>query len=328
MKNSGTQITKIAAICVLTFATHAHASCGSTACSMNTNWDDHSASQPGLSLDLRYITSTADVLRSRNNKIAADTKFNGEVENLSTVNTLITAIADYTLDEHWGATLSVPYLSRTHSHNLGPYNINGVSAGVETFSAKSIGDIKIVGRYRFALNDSNGVGFKLGVKLNTGRKNFTLNTGVLPNEVTLQPGNGSTDLIVGGFWQNATPGTALSWFAQGLLQQSIASDPSFTPGYQINVDAGGRYAVNKALSALLQVNVQLNGQDSGSSAALTPSSSNSTGGQLISVTPGISVAITPGTNIYSLIQLPVYQFVNGEQLTASMGFTAGINHRF
>jgi hypothetical protein len=36
----------------------------------------------------------------------------------------------------------------------------------------------------------------------------------------------------------------------------------------------------------------------------------------------------PGTNVYGLLQLPLYQYVNGEQLTASKSVTIGINHRY
>jgi hypothetical protein len=42
----------------------------------------------------------------------------------------------------------------------------------------------------------------------------------------------------------------------------------------------------------------------------------------------VSLAIIPGTNLYALVQLPLSQNVNGEQLTASKSFTVGINHRY
>lgn len=321
---------KISLICFASLlSNNIWASCGSTACSINTNWDEHSASQPGLTMDLRYSTSTADTLRSGSSKINANTSNPGEVENLSTVNTIISAVVDYTADEHWGIALNVPYISRTHSHNLGPYTGN-VSAGTETFDAKALGDIKAVARYRWELNENNGVGVKLGAKLNTGRKDFTLNTGVLPNEVTLQPGNGSTDLIIGAFWQNAQKGATLSWFAQGLWQQSVMNDPLFKPGSQLNIDLGARYAVNRSLSGLLQINAQLNNRDSGINAAADASGvpGSSTGVRIVSITPGVSWAVMSDTNIYALMQLPIYQFVNGEQLTANSGLTAGVNHRF
>lgn len=313
-------------------ANNAIASCGSTACSINTNWDEHSPSQPGLTVDLRYSTSTADTLRSGANKITANTSNAGEVENLSTVNTITTAVIDYTLNEHWGIALNVPYISRVHQHNFN--DATGSPLGVDTFEAKALGDIKAVARYRWELDENNGVGVKLGVKLATGKKDFTIssgpNAGALPTEVTLQPGNGSTDLIVGAFWQNAEKGAALSWFAQALWQQSVTSDPLFKPGSQLNIDLGTRYAVNRTLSGLLQINGQINSQDSGANAAADASGvlGSSTGITIVSITPGVSLAVLPDTNVYALMQLPIYQFVNGEQLTANSGLTAGVNHQF
>ena len=314
---------------LLGYAT-AQASCGGSACSINTNWDEHSSSHPGWSADLRYSYGRADQLRSGSSKIAADTTFAGEVENRSTLNKIVTATLDYTHDDHWGVMLNLPYIMRDHDHNLGPY-AGGAPIGYENFSAKALGDIKVVGRYRWALDEASrsGMGVKFGLKLNTGRKDFVIaQTGVTPTEVTLQPGNGSTDLIVGAFMYKSTPGSNWTCFAQGTVQSSISSSDTFRPGNQINLDGGTRYAFSRDLSGLLQLSVQWNGTDSGTSAALTPAGAASSGGQTLSLTPGLSYAITPSTQLYGLVQLPLYQYVNGEQLTANSSFTIGVSHRF
>jgi len=74
------------------------------------------------------------------------------------------------------------------------------------------------------------MGVKFGLKLNTSKKDFTVTqTGEMPGEATLQPGNGSTDLIAGAFWQQSTPGSDWSWFAQGMVQSSINSSATFRP---------------------------------------------------------------------------------------------------
>jgi hypothetical protein len=306
-----------------------YASCGSSACIVNTNWDEHSAGQPGLSLDLRQSFTRSDQLRSGSNKIAADTTFAGEVENLRTITKITTLSADYTVNEHYGITGNLPYVSRDHIHNLGPYT-GADSAGQESFNAKSLGDIKIVGRYRATLNESehSSEGLKVGLKLPTGRKDFTLNTGAVPNEATLQPGNGSTDLILGAFWNKATPGEAVSWFAQGTLQHSLKHDSTFRPGNQFNLDGGLRYNVGSGLNGLLQINAQWSEIDTGSNAALTAAGTASSGGKTLSITPGLSYALMSRTNVYALLQLPIIQSVNAEQLTASKSFTVGINHRY
>lgn len=314
-------------------AHHAYASCGSTACSINTNWDEHSASQPGLSMDLRYSYSQADQLRSGSSKIAADTTFAGEVENLKTVNKITTIGIDYTFDEHWGMALNAPFVSREHNHNLGPYT-GSTSAGSETFSTNAMGDSKVIARYRWTLNEANhsSIGIKLGMKLNTGRQDAlivdNLGASKLPTEVTLQTGSGSTDYIVGAFWQQADPASSLSWFAQALSQSALSNRADFKPGDQFNVDAGLRYAFSKSCNGLLQINSQLNTADTGSNAALTAAGKTSTGGNSVSITPGVSYAVMTGTNVYGLLQLPLYQYVNGEQLTTGSAATLGINHRF
>lgn len=314
-------------------ASGAYASCGSTACSINTNWDEHSANRPGFSMDLRYSYSQADQLRSGSGRITANPTdpalaAGSEVENQRTLNKIITAVIDYTHGEHWGVTLSIPYISRDHSHSLA--DTNPALVGTDSFNANALGDIKAVGRYRWSTGESGdaGMGVKFGLKLNTGKSDFLLASGALPNEVALQPGNGSTDLILGLFWQLANPASSLSWFAQGLLQSAVQNKAEFKPGNQINLDAGARYAVSKDLSALLQLNGQWNAADSGTSAALTSSGEASSGGNSVSLTPGLSYTIATGTNLYGLVQVPLYQYVNGEQLTANYSGTIGINHRF
>lgn len=309
----------------------AHASCGSTACSVNTNWDEHSPNKPGLSIDLRYSSARLDQLRSGSNKIASedptDPAIAGEeVENLYTDNRLLTATVDYTLDDTAGFSAQLPYVMRTHKHTIA----DPAQPTVETFDAKALGDIRVVGRYRIVADDSGGMGIKAGLKLATGRKDVVNDQGVVPGEVSLQPGNGSTDLIVGAFWQHGARGDAMSYFAQAMLQASIRHMESFKPGNQANLDAGLRYALGSSTSALLQVNYQDNARDSGLAAPADASGvpGTSTGGRFLYLSPGVSFAVVPGTNLYGLLQVPLYQYVNGEQLTASKSFTVGINHRF
>ena len=323
---------RLTAICLgLLSVSVAYASCGSTACSVNTNWDEHSPGKPGLSIDLRYSSARLDQLRSGSNKVAAedptDPAIAGEeVENLYTDNRLLTATVDYTLDDSNGFSVQLPYVMRTHKHTIA----DPVQPTVETFDARALGDIRIVGRYRIAAGDSGGIGIKAGLKLATGRKDVANDQGVVPGEVSLQPGNGSTDLIVGAFWQHGARGDAMSYFAQAMLQASIRHMESFKPGNQTNLDAGLRYALGSSTSALLQLNYQDNARDSGLAAPADASGvpGTSTGGRFLYLSPGVSFAVVPGTNLYGLVQVPLYQYVNGEQLTASKSFTVGINHRF
>lgn len=318
---------RLAAFSLALLCANAHASCGSTACAINTNWDEHS--QLGWRVDVATSYSRADTLRAGSSKISinpADPAYLGaEVENLRTINQLTSLTADYTYNEHWGVMLNLPYVQRDHSHSIGAAT---APFATDSFTASALGDIKLVGRYRWALDENSGAGVKFGLKLNTGRKDFVLASGTLPNEATLQPGNGSTDLILGGFWQQHAPSSAWSYFAQGTVQTSLRSLPTFRPGNQLNLDLGTRYALGQSLNGLLQLNGQWNSADSGANAALTLAGATSSGGRSLALTPGLSYALTPNTQLYSLLQLPVAQYVNGEQLTAKRTLTLGISHRF
>ena len=308
----------------------AYASCGSSFCSINANWDEHGLQQPGWRAGLRYSFSHADTLRSGTDKISADTTAAGEVENLGTYNRVITATADYTYNNHWGVSFIIPYIYRFHDHNIGPYS-GSTPADYESFHTAALGDISLLGRYRWSADEKSGtgLGIKFGLKMDTGKQDATIKqTGEVPEEVTLQTGNGSTDAILGLFWHRNPPGDDWSWFAQGTVQTSVNADSTFRPGNSVIIDGGLRYAMNHSLSGLLQLNAQWNHADSRESAALTESLDKSSGGRTLTLSPGLLYAIMHNTQIYALIQFPVYQYVNGEQLTADQSLAFGIDHRF
>ena len=46
------------------------------------------------------------------------------------------------------------------------------------------------------------------------------------------------------------------------------------------------------------------------------------------MSPGVSYSLSRGTQIYGFVQLPLYQHVNGVQLTANWSAAAGVHWRF
>ena len=74
---------------------------------------------------------------------------------------------------------------------------------------------------------------------------------------------------------------------------------------------------------MLQVNTLYRSRDRGLEAETAD-----TGGKFVFVSPGASYAITKGVQVYGFVHKPVYQHVNGVQLTADWSVVGGVNVRF
>jgi len=160
------------------------------------------------------------------------------------------------------------------------------------------------------------------VKLPTGSYDVKNSQGI-PAERSLQPGTGTTDALVGGYFRQSIAATRFGWFAQALFAAALDSRDGYKPGNRFNVDLGVRYEVSDKLALLLQLNGLYRGRDSGSEAEPEDS-----GGRYLFLTPGVSYALTGNVQVYAFYQQSLYQYVNGVQLTAPWSATAGVAARF
>jgi hypothetical protein len=185
----------------------------------------------------------------------------------------------------------------------------------------------VLARYRLGSFESadhklGTVGLNFGLKLATGRFD-TQNTDGERAERPLQPGSGTTDALLGAYYTQVLPLKDLSWFAQGLLQAPLNSRGDFKPGRKVSLDAGLRYDASERVSLMLQLNALFKTRDSGANAE--PGDS---GGRSYHLSPGVSVAATQDVRIYGFLQAPLYQYVNGVQLTARGAAVLGVSARF
>jgi hypothetical protein len=74
---------------------------------------------------------------------------------------------------------------------------------------------------------------------------------------------------------------------------------------------------------MLQANAVFKGRDSGPNAEPDDS-----GQRQLFVSPGMSWNATRDMQVYAFVQLPLYQAVNGVQLTADWSALAGVSFRF
>ena len=306
---------------LLAYMDSCYASCGSAFCVLNTSWDiQDPVNQVGRArLDLRFEFIDQDHLRSGNSNISA-AEDTGDTTEIKTINRNFVATLDYSFTPQVGVSASLPIVSRYHSHIADPSG----AAQVETWNFSKVSDARITGRYQFEGTPDSvaNYGLQLGVKLPTGDDHITNAEGIVA-ERALQPGTGSTDVIIGGYFSNRPHSAAMTWFAQGNYQRAMATRDGYRPGDQLSATGGLRYPFSESVSGLFQLNLLLKQKDSGPNAE-----SELSGGKFLFASPGLSYGVTRDTQIYGFVQLPVYRYVNGIQLSANWSAIGGVSMRF
>jgi hypothetical protein len=243
-----------------------------------------------------------------------------ETVERETVNRNVVATLDWAIGTQWAASLRVPYLDRRHVHDVLP-ETPGDPVVTERWDIRRLGDVQVLGRYQLPLQDKTAYALTAGLKLPTGSHTVANDDGTVA-ERALQPGTGTTDLVVGASARHAlTDRDAL--FVQAGAMVALNGRDAYRPGHRIDVALGSVHQYASGWSAALQVNVSHRGRDSGAQAE--PDLSGST---TVQISPGVNVAIGGSTHLYGFVQVPVYQHVNGIQLVPRWSMLAGVNTLF
>ena len=301
----------------------ANANCGSAFCFVNTNWSLQGIwTEPGPHFDLRYEYIDQDQPRAGSSKVEV-----GEIpahhDEVKTLNKNTIATLDYGFSPEWGATIVVPIVDREHEHihhHMGQQLI-------ERWSFTDLGDIRVQGRWQTLVGETTAdragfAGATFGLTLPTGKIDVKNADGDLA-ERSLQPGTGTTQLALSVYFREALPMMNSSWYAQAGALLPLGYRDGYKPGKQLGVDLGYRYDVNDHLGLNLQLNYVYKGRDKGAEAEPEDS-----GGHAVAITPGITYAFTPAVQVYGFVQVPIYRYVNGVQLTADWSGTLGISVQF
>lgn len=291
------------------------ASCGATFCTVNTDWHAQGIwSGAGSRIDLRYEFVDQDRPMHRSDRVAV-----GEIrrhhDEVRTLNRNLVLAYSYHAESGWGVNVQLPWVSRNHAHT---HNHHGLKID-DRWDIDAIGDARVT--VRAPLSADQNLALLAGLKLPTGRTKLTNEANKLA-ERTLQPGTGSTDLIL-GISHHALSRGPHGWFTQAMWQHALKDHDDYRPGDQVSVDLGWRYAFNNTLSTTLQLNAQVRRRDKGSNAEPEDS-----GSRFVHLSPGVTYALSRATQLYAFVQLPVYAHVNGVQLTASRNFAVGLSQRF
>jgi hypothetical protein len=307
------------------------ASCGSSSCPL----DLHAlaaADNSGFVLDLSFQYIHQNMLQHG----TARGTF-GEVvtehDEISTTNRLTTLQATYRVSPRLQLNAMFPFVSRSHEH------IARDNGQLEQWNFDAPGDAALYARYRlFQSEGSTHDSWWItgGVKFPTGARHERSGNTNQEAEVTLQPGSGSTDVSVGAAYQgavlrNTSVGgpmgsvTAIPYFGSITYRRNGAGTYGYRHGGELQASVGSEYPLSSKLNALGQVNVRHSSRDGVGSTEENPAL---TGGTYVYVSPGIRLLLRRGVSGYAYVQLPVYQNVNGLQLTARVNYLAGIQQRF
>jgi hypothetical protein len=283
---------------------------------------------PGWRLSFEYDYIHQDQLRSGTHTIA--TVPDGSELERDTLNRYYTVGLDYSPNSDWNIALRVPYVGRTHS-TYGEIDSTQPLPDLSYSRSSSLGDIKLIGAYQGFLPNHN-LGLQLGVKLPTGHygTDVKFESGPLqgePLDTSLQPGTGSTDVIVGAYYHQYISGN-FAGFVNAQFQSAVKSKQDqpgndYRPGNSTTVSFGVRYEGNPKWVPQLQMNLLHKSVDQGALADIY-----STAGYVAYVSPGLTAQVAGNLHAFGFAQLPVYSDLVGYQLFPRYTFSAGASYAF
>jgi hypothetical protein len=317
-----------AAAALLTCAAQGTQACATCGCTLSADAAMGYSADAGWRLNLEYDYIHQDELRNGTQAVSG-VPDGSELEH-DTLNRYITADLNYNPTADWNIDLRVPYVVRTHS-TYGEFDSSQPLPDLSESHSSSLGDIKLIGSYQGILPAHN-LGVQLGVKLPTGHYGTSVefSSGPLagnPLDASLQPGTGSTDVIVGAYyyraiseyWDLIVNGQFQSAFREKLDQPG----KDFRPGNSLSMSAGVRYDANPDWMPQLQLNFLHKSADQGALAD-TPD----TVGTVLYVSPGLTARVMPKLHAYGFVQVPVYSNLDGYQLFPRYAVSVGLSYAF
>ena len=342
--------TKVLVVCVVALGVflgrppQGLASCGQAFCPIETSTTTERYPHRGeLQFNLSYEFIDMD-----DPFIGTDSAHVGEIprphDEEFTRNQTMKFSLDYGVSSRLAIGLLVPFLDRLHQH-LEHEEEEVVGGGIgeteivdrtKRWRYQAVGDLQLAARYLLLKPETPlrpSFSLIIGMKLPTGRTNVKDDNGEKA-ELTLQPGNGSWDGIVGLSY--------MQYFSVTTAQRQTALAPLFVtalgrfpvgtgkfgyrPGGELFLNVGTAYPVFRKFDILAQVNFHYRDRDDVGHAPGVEQAD--TGKETLFLSPGVRYHVTDNLAVYALMQFAVYRRVNGIQLTSDWNVTSGISYRF
>src|ERR1700733_1846846 len=330
-----------AAVLCLALAPASTWACATCGCTVNSDAAMGYSTTTGWRVNLEYTYIDQDELRIGTRKATPAEVVNnpsnpalggGEIEK-DTINRYATLGLNYRPSVDWNVNLLVPYVVRSHTTygtQLQPYT-PAETAPDQLSGARvsNLGDIKLLGNYQGLLPTHN-LGLQLGIKLPTGQYGTAVDFYDAPNagsplDASLQPGTGSTDVILGAYYYQAIS-QDFDVFANAQFQSAVKhhmDQPGndYRPGNSTTVSFGLRYESNPRLVPQFQVNLLRKSRDQGALADI-----QSTAGNVAYVSPGLTARVAARLHVFGFVQVPIYSNLYGYQLFPRYTVSGGVSY--
>jgi hypothetical protein len=333
-----------AVVCLLfTLPSQLHASCGQAFCPIETSTTTERHPHSGeLQLNLTYEFIDMD-----DPFIGTDSARVGEIprahDEQFTRNQTLKFSLDYGITSRLTVGVLLPFLDRLHQHLaheeeevVGTPGETEIVDATERWRYQEFGDMQVSARYLLLPPQSPfhpSFSLLLGAKLPTGRTGIENSTGEKA-ELTLQPGNGSWDGIIGASYvQNFSVSTLrrevslAPLFATASCRFPIGAGKfGYEPGTEVFLNVGFAYPIFRKFDLLGQINFHYRDRDDVGHAPGVEHEDS--GKETLFLSPGVRYHVTDKISLYALMQFAVYRRVNGIQLTSDWTVTSGISYRF
>ena len=270
------------------------ASCGSAFCSINTNWDLHSAStEPGLRVDLRYEYIDQDQPRTMARRSLSG-RSRATTTRSSTWNRTGSAPST-TRSSGLGRHVLAPLVDREHKHI---HNHHGEKLP-EVWHFDGLGDVRAVGRYRAARNrakhSTSATGFLFGVKLRPAATKAQQRRRV--RRAHAAAGHRHHRRAARVVSSESLPMKDLSWFAQGWVQLPVIAR-RLKPGKRFAPDEG-LPTTDRAAGPAAAANGLVRGRES------LRHAEPGTAAAAAVLSPSADFAVNRDVRIYGFFQVPL-----------------------
>jgi hypothetical protein len=327
--------------------------CATCGCSLSTDAAMGYSTDTGWRASLEYDYINQNQLRTGSHAVSSaqvaginDAGGDQEVED-ETINRYTTFGLGYSPSADWNLRLLVPYVNRGHS-TYGAATNPITSDQLSGSTITGLGDIRFITSYQGLLEQRN-LGLQLGVKMPTGnyggpnadgtgivgRHPTAFSSGPISQnaspgnlvDTSLQPGTGSTDVIVGIYYHRAISDD-FDAFVNGQFQAAVVhrldqSGQDFRPGNTATTSLGVRYEAHPGLVPQFQLNIFHKAADQGALADNLDSA-----GTVAYLSPGVTVSVTGNLQAFGFVQVPIYSHLIGYQLAPRWTASAGLSYSF